>query len=131
MDGSENSLKSVSVALDIAVPCGAEVTGLYVIDEAELGHDYSRYAPGEIETELRRVGTAKLDLAEKKFKEAAVSFEREIVIGIPYKAIVKMSSDYDMIVMCTHGRTMLQKAFLGSVADKVIRSADCPVTTVR
>ena len=39
--------------------------------------------------------------------------------------------DVDMIVMATHGRTGLSHALMGSVAEKVLRQAPCPVLTVR
>jgi nucleotide-binding universal stress UspA family protein len=40
------------------------------------------------------------------------------------------SNDIDLIVMGTHGRTGLARAALGSVAEKVVRAAPCPVLTV-
>ena len=39
--------------------------------------------------------------------------------------------DADMIVMATHGRTGLSHALMGSVAEKVVRQAPCPVLTIR
>jgi nucleotide-binding universal stress UspA family protein len=47
--------------------------------------------------------------------------------------IVRFAKDegYDLIVMGTHGRTGLGHVMLGSVAEKVLRTAPCPVLTVR
>jgi nucleotide-binding universal stress UspA family protein len=53
--------------------------------------------------------------------------------GTPYDAIVRYAkeTDVDLIVMGTHGHTGLAHVFLGSVAEKVVRRAPCPVLTVR
>ena len=53
--------------------------------------------------------------------------------GVPYKEIVGAAAREraDLIVIGTHGRSGLDRALLGSVADRVIRLAPCPVVTVR
>jgi nucleotide-binding universal stress UspA family protein len=57
----------------------------------------------------------------------------EIAVGRPAEAIVRLAEewDVDLIVMATHGRTGLEHVFLGSVAEKVVRLAPCPVLTVK
>ena len=57
----------------------------------------------------------------------------EIAAGHPAEAIVRVAQERkaDLIVMGTHGRTGLQHVLLGSVAEKVVRLAPCPVLTVR
>lgn len=57
----------------------------------------------------------------------------EVARGQPADAIVRFAQErnVDLIVMGTHGRTGLQHVFLGSVAEKVVRQATCPVLTVR
>ena len=42
-----------------------------------------------------------------------------------------MTRSYDMIVMATHGFTGLAHLFIGSVAEKVVRTAPCPVFTIK
>ena len=56
-----------------------------------------------------------------------------IAVGAPADAIVRVAQErhVDLIVMATHGRTGLQHVLLGSVAEKVVRLAPCPVLTVR
>ena len=60
-------------------------------------------------------------------------WEAEVARGRPAEAIVRFAEerDVDLIVMGTHGRSGLQHVFLGSVAEKVVRQAPCPVLTVR
>lgn len=58
---------------------------------------------------------------------------REAIKGNPYKEIAAYAkrADIDLIVIGTHGRTGLMHMLLGSNAEKIVRSADCPVLTVR
>jgi universal stress protein A len=57
----------------------------------------------------------------------------EVAVGHPADTIVRVAQEggADLIVMGTHGRTGLQHVLLGSVAEKVVRLAPCPVLTVR
>ena len=57
----------------------------------------------------------------------------QVTVGEPAEEIVAMANalDVDLIVMSTHGRTGLPHLLLGSVAEKVVRHAPCPVLTVR
>jgi nucleotide-binding universal stress UspA family protein len=57
----------------------------------------------------------------------------EIAVGHPADTIVRVALERnaDLIVMSTHGRTGLQHALLGSVAEKVVRLAPCAVMTVK
>jgi universal stress protein A len=61
------------------------------------------------------------------------SWDARVAIGDPADAIVREANQIgaDLIVMGTHGRTGLQHVLLGSVAEKVVRHAACPVLTVR
>lgn len=56
----------------------------------------------------------------------------DVVIGHPVTKILEVAEqkDIDVIVMGTHGRGFLEHAFLGSVAEKVLRKAQCPVFSV-
>ncbi|GAN32826.1 MAG: universal stress protein [Candidatus Brocadia sp. AMX2] len=62
-----------------------------------------------------------------------ISVEAVIIQGIPFAEIIKASKEYkiDLIVIGTHGRTGLSHAIMGSVAEKVVRKAPCPVLTIR
>jgi universal stress protein A len=55
------------------------------------------------------------------------------VYGIPFQSIIGVARDkqVDMIIMGTHGRTGLKHVLLGSVAEKVVRLASCPVLITR
>jgi nucleotide-binding universal stress UspA family protein len=64
---------------------------------------------------------------------AGVERETEVAVGEPHAKIVEVAKEKnaDMIVMATHGRTGLAHALMGSVAEKVIRTAPCPVFSIK
>lgn len=70
------------------------------------------------------------DLVPQSFQGV---WEAHVTSGEPADAIVRSAIELkaDLIVMATHGRTGLQHVLLGSVAEKVVRHASCPVLTVR
>jgi nucleotide-binding universal stress UspA family protein len=70
------------------------------------------------------------DLVPEGFR---ATWEVEIAIGRPADTIVRLAQERnaDLIVMATHGRGALGHMILGSVAEKVVRLAPCPVLTVK
>lgn len=70
------------------------------------------------------------DLAANAFRGPC---EVEVAMGHPAETIARVAQERsaDLIVMSTHGRTGLQHVVLGSVAEKVVRLAPCPVLTVK
>ncbi len=78
-----------------------------------------------------------LQTAERRLKAIepsmeGVHFEHRLVTGEPAKEIVRLAQDEGaaLIVVATHGRTGLTRALMGSVAERVVRNATCPVLTV-
>ena len=64
---------------------------------------------------------------------AGVEVVRQVVLGSPSHEIVKSAAaeKVDLIVIATHGRTGVSRLFIGSVAERVVRTAPCPVMTIR
>ncbi len=100
-------------------PIGGRLAGPPVSEPTVVRRDLN----DEALTQLR-------DLIPDKFRGA---WNVEIASGHPADAIVRLAQEKnaDLIVMGTHGRTGLQHVLLGSVAEKVVRLAPCPVLTVR
>lgn len=78
--------------------------------------------------------------AEKKMKEfIALHFrdvpkiETRVLTGRPADRVIELAKQekIDLIIMGTHGRTGLERTIFGSVADKVVKNAPCPVLTIR
>jgi|SRR5579864_277361 len=76
------------------------------------------------DTQLEMEALAKLDLLE------GVKCESEIKIGYPVDAICGETADVDLVVISTHGRSGLKHALMGSVAEQIVRYAECPVLVV-
>lgn len=60
-----------------------------------------------------------------------VTLSTRIIEADAARTIIEMSQRMDLIVMGTHGRTGLNRFFMGSTAERVVREASCPVMTVR
>jgi nucleotide-binding universal stress UspA family protein len=77
----------------------------------------------------------KLEHALRHFQvlDAGVRVEHRLVEGDPATEILRVAAETgcDTIVMGTHGRTGLERLLLGSVAERVVRRATCPVVTVK
>lgn len=76
------------------------------------------------DTQLEMEALAKLDLLE------GVKCEPQIKIGYPVDAICNEADHVDLVVISTHGRGGLKHALMGSVAEQVVRYAECPVLVV-
>ncbi len=72
-------------------------------------------------------------LHEVQPSDRSIEVERRLVEGSAADALVRLADELkcDLIVMGTHGRSGLPHVLLGSVAEKVVRKAGCPVLTVR
>lgn len=76
---------------------------------------------------------ALLDNLSKKIVKETLSVEVHLIMGLPFREIIRLAGQKkaDLIVMGTHGRTGIGHLLTGSVAEKVVRLAPCPVVTVR
>ena len=134
-DFSEGSERAWSEARRLATRLGAELVLVHVLVEAPL------YSEGPFTMkQTRGVFDAARAWAVKTLGEwtdtaaaAGISARWVLRTGVPYKEIVGAATREraDLIVIGTHGRGGLDRALLGSVADRVIRLAPCPVVTVR
>ncbi|MBN2231440.1 MAG: universal stress protein [Deltaproteobacteria bacterium] len=130
-DGSELSRNALRYASEICRLHEAELFLLTVVDkvpsyvDAEINH--------EIFEKMEEVLRTEVATCAGYCETAGVGCRSEVRHGIPYEEIVNYAKeiDADMIVMATHGHSGLSHILLGSVAEKVVRHAPCPVLTVR
>ena len=87
----------------------------------------------DLEAASRRWALRRLGKLLAKARQAKARVKAVLLEGVPYDQIARAArrKPADLIVMGTHGRTGLSKFFLGSVAERVIPLAPCPVLTVR
>ena len=84
-------------------------------------------------SDLERQASAELDRMLPEAQQATIEVTRSVVVGSPFRKIIETAEaeHVDLIVMATHGRTGLSHLLIGSVAERVVRTAPCPVLTIR
>ncbi|MET0850273.1 MAG: universal stress protein [Candidatus Rokuibacteriota bacterium] len=97
------------------------------------GEGFSPKAYADLDASLRAAAMRSLDRLLGRARRAGVRTRGLVLDGAPHDRIVRAarSPRCDLIVMGTHGRDGLARLFLGSVAERVVATAPCPVMTVR
>ncbi len=130
-DGSEYTKAAVREAVELAKLSGGKVTALYVLDQSVFTNMPMDTAVMNVYNTLEKEGKAAVDFVRDLAAENNVESEVSIKEGTPVKVILDESPNYDIIVMGTLGRTGMSKLLMGSVAERVVRAAQCPVLVVR
>ena len=127
--GSNNSNFAVEQALSMANTCNSILYAVTVIDVYPKQIEGTPGAKEQMDKEAHSL----LQKVEAKANEKNIPVETVVHWGRhPHESIIKDSKEkgVDLIVLGSHGRTGLKKFFLGSVAQKVIGYARCPVMVV-
>ena len=130
-DGSEYTKPAIKQAIELAKMSGGEVTALYVLDQTVLTNMPMDTAVMNVYKTLEKEGQDAVNFVMQMAEEAGVKATLEVKEGTPVKVILDESANYDIIVMGTLGRTGMSKLLMGSVAERVVRAASCPVMVVR
>jgi nucleotide-binding universal stress UspA family protein len=134
-DFSETAQAAEAQAIAMARMLGAELVVLHVVVEGML---YGETPFGR--AELERIYEAQREWAHRAVDErvtaaraTGVAVRGIVRAGVPAEEIVRTAEAEGaaMIVMGTHGRGGVQRLMLGSVADRVLRTATCPILVVR
>jgi nucleotide-binding universal stress UspA family protein len=130
-DFSVGSDEALEHAIDVAKPSGAEVEVVHVIELAEEFPFGTTYFDADYGSLYAGVDS-QLSQRADRVRAAGLRCETKIIEGSAPSEIAKRGRDIgaDLIVVGTHGRTGLAHAMLGSVAERVVRRASCPVLTV-
>ena len=138
IDFSEQSDVAVERAHEFAAKTGATITLLHAWQMPLFaGPEILVYGPGETRASLQdylsraartRLEALRASLAARGFGEEIRTELRE---GDPATVILELAKDADLLVMGTHGRGALARFAMGSVAERVIRMAPCPVMTLK
>jgi nucleotide-binding universal stress UspA family protein len=134
IDFSEHSLHALDYAIELAGKLYARLTLLHVIQSlpvggADMGVTLPYAYIENLEAELRR----SLESYRERITARGLLSDSVIVHGVPFQEIIEIAKarQVDLIIMGTHGRTGLLHVLLGSVAEKVVRLAPCPVLVTR
>lgn len=138
-DLSELSQVGVRYALNLAKAVGAEVTVYHAVNSEELlwygekMKEKTAFAPPY--PVLEKYQSALSQFLKGNFSDLIPSLKvhEKVEMGSPDENIVEEASKggTDLIVISTHGRTGLSHMLMGSVTEKVVRHAPCPVLSIR
>ena len=138
-DGSKFAEKAAEHAIWIASKSGAEIIVLNVIQTSSLVGLPAEDLIVRIKEMLKEEGRRSLERIsemvteeEKELKIEDIKVTLKTEEGSPAEAILKTveKEDVDLVVMGTSGKHGLDRFLLGSVTEKVVRSAKCPVLAV-
>jgi universal stress protein A len=133
-DFSDPSAEALATAMTLAKGAGATVDLVHVAVEASFAMpppiDVAT-VPIDMAKVMERV-TDGLRAEEQRVRDAGLGVETAMLVGRPDAEIVARATatHADLIVMGTHGRSGLAHALLGSVAERVVQHAQCPVLIV-
>ena len=134
-DFSQASRRAHDTAIGLAKLGHARITILFVLAPVLLmpGQYVDAETMVALENRARELSRQQLAVLAARARKAGVRVSVLLREGYPPDQIVRAarSTKADLIVMGTHGRRGLPKLFLGSVAERVVAAAPCPVVTVR
>lgn len=136
IDGSEPSLQAAQMALRLIRLCPAcKMTVLYVTDKLVLGElvRFSKHSEEEVEAELEEQGRRYLELVRKDAERQGVAAQCEARRGDPFEEVIAAANDLraDLIVMGHTGRRGTSRVLIGSVTQRVLDYAPCPVLVMK
>lgn len=128
-DGSEGASRAADYGVDVASAFGATLHALSAVESASPGLDAESDAADDAVEAHRADAEAVVSRARDRGIDAAPA---AVETGAPHESILNYVDEHgvDLVVMGTHGRTGVERFVIGSVAEKVVRLADCPVLTV-
>jgi len=130
IDGSESAKKAFEESIYLAQKCNSELDLVHVV-QCELGGDSA--TTFELIDELKAKAKKMLDEYKIQASENNVPIEIMVTQGDPAQVIIDLAKTkrHDLIIMGTRGRSTFQELLIGSVSQKVMHHAICPVMVVR
>lgn len=130
-DGSRNAQAAVVQGMDLARALGSEVTIMSIIDVQAVASIQQGLGMPDVYGYQQKAAEAAAEDAMNAAKAAGIRATAIVRRGSPALDIIKASKDHDLVFMATRGLTGAKHFLLGSVAEKVIRFAACPVLVTR
>jgi nucleotide-binding universal stress UspA family protein len=131
-DFSPTADRAMEYALSMAQSWNAELHVLHVV-EWYPGMDPDHAVNRMYLTERRQEADRQFQRIKEKFSIIGRTVQPQTVVGVPSEQIehIARALSADLIVLGTQGRTGLEHILFGSTAERIVRSAPCPVVTVR
>lgn len=131
VDGSDHSYRALPYAKGLAEQCGAALWLIHAFPHTSdlLGYDEYEKLVGRREAAGQKI----LDEARQLLGQTTVEIHEELLEGPPAEAILTVAQTraVDLIVVGSRGLSSIQELLLGSVSQKVLQYARCPVLVVR
>ncbi len=130
-DGSENNVAAIMEGLRIARACGSNVYAVYVIDDNVLNQASLSDGETPVYDQLKEEG--KRAVERVKALSDGINVKAAVLEGKPSREIAGFAADngVDLLVVGTVGKSDIEALLLGSVADALIRTAQCPVLVIK
>jgi nucleotide-binding universal stress UspA family protein len=135
VDFSDSSDYALRYALAFASAYDADLEVMHVV-ELPFMPPYAASTAPDLTLAVERIkeeSQKMLDRLAERSRALGLRVASRLVMGAPFVEIINAAraGTADLIVMGTHGRTGLRHVLIGSVAEKVVRKAPCPVLTVK
>ena len=135
VDFSEPSHQALRVAMELARDWRATLVLLHVQERPLWVHEPYVHMPGDVRAETLARVEAQLEQWKLEARQSGVA---EVIAKLQHGdpldrivAVAREDRDIGLVVLGTHGRSGLKRAFIGSVAERVVRLAPCTVMVVR
>jgi nucleotide-binding universal stress UspA family protein len=133
-DFSDDAEAALDAAIALARQLGSELHLVHAYQQpADVLSPYGVAIPASVAPEIRESAERRLREVAARHEGAAVKIHLHVAEGVPWVVIDEAAREVgaDLIVMGTRGLTGLRHLLLGSVAERTLRSASCPVLTVK
>ncbi len=132
-DFSEHSENALRYATEFATVFDSELHLLHIAEQVPIMYGEGGLATPEIESEAIARAEAMLNNQPAEPERSTLKIVRKVLPGHPFVEICRYAKEHDveLIVIGTHGRGAFAHLLMGSVAERVVRKAICPVMVVR
>lgn len=134
-DFSDVSERAFEHAIGLCTSFGARlyIVHAYTLPAYIAPIEGSFVAPPEYATALSDRLQQQLTALRERARAKIAQADTKLVLGVAYAEVPRLAEELgaDLIIVGTHGRTGLRHAFIGSVAERIVRLASCPVLCVR
>lgn len=135
-DFSEPSYEGLKIASELAAQYSGEILLVHVVAPMPIMHGGAAPTGFHIPSVLKEIEESSqksLDEIRREAVPAEIQARTFVIHGRPAHEIVNLAAheNADLIVIPTHGESGWQRFVFGSVAEKVVRHAECPVLTIR
>jgi nucleotide-binding universal stress UspA family protein len=130
-DGSVKNQPAVTKGLELAREFGSIIYAIYVIDETPFTSSQPEILTGEVYMKLKDEGGKAVEQVKRIAN--GVKVETLVLSGRPAHVITEFAvkNNVDLIIVGSQGKSGLERLLLGSVAESIIRMADCMVLVVK